>query len=144
MPTPVDPTIEEYRRIGFTYGLGVLFPDGHEVWRHFHFDEDALRIEHATTRLRGAIATHRIAASILTARARYEKSYLYYRGFSRMNQTFHGTEVSPAAVVRESRSRGPARLLPGAKARERTARPSIAWTSCEKFFRESAAARRAR
>ena len=138
----VDPTIEEYRRIGFTYGLGVLFPDGHEVWRHFHFDEDAPRIEQAPTRLRGAIATHRLAASMLTARARYEKSYLYYRGFSRMNQTFHGTEVSAGGVVRESKE--PADLLgyylahraPGA---DRAAFHRMDFL-LEKFFRESAAA----
>ena len=38
------------------------------------------------------IATHPSPRRCSTARARYEKSYLYYRGFSRMNQTFHGTE----------------------------------------------------
>ena len=57
-------SIEEYRRIGFRYGLGVLLPDGHERWIHFQFDPDAPRIEAATTPLRGAIASHRIAASI--------------------------------------------------------------------------------
>jgi UDP-MurNAc hydroxylase len=104
-----DPVIEEYRRTGFSYGLGVVFPDGQERWRHFHFDRDEPRIATAAGPLRGAITTHRIAASMLTARARYEKSYLYYRGFSRVSQTFHGTDVSAGGVVREAKE--PADLL---------------------------------
>jgi UDP-MurNAc hydroxylase len=106
---PPDPLVELYRRSGFTYGLGVLFPDGHERWVHFYFEPDAPRIEAASGRLRGAIASHRIAASMLTARARYEKSYLYYRGFSRLTQTFVGTETGAGGIVRETKE--PADLL---------------------------------
>lgn len=97
-----DPLIGLYRRTGASYGLGVVFPDGHERWLHFHFDRDAPGIVAASGPLRGAIASHRVAASMLTARARYEKSYLYYRGFSRLTQTFLGTQIEGGNVIRES------------------------------------------
>ena len=98
-----DPLVEQYRRSGFAYALGIVFPDGHERWWHFRFEPDAAEIAEAKGPPRGAIATHRIAASILTARARYEKGYLYYRGFSRLTQTDQGTDVDPGNVVHEAR-----------------------------------------
>lgn len=99
---PGDPLVEVYRRVGFTYGLGVLFPDGQERWRHFFFEKDLPRVVVARGPLRDATATHRVAASILVARARYEKSYLYYRGYSRLSQTLFGTQVHAGQVIRES------------------------------------------
>jgi hypothetical protein len=99
---PPDPLVEVYRRAAMSYGLGVVFPDGHERWLHVHFEPDAPRIVAASAPLLGAIASHRVAASMLTARARYEKSYLYYRGFSRLTQTLLGSQVGEGNVIQES------------------------------------------
>ena len=100
--TARDALVEEHRRSGASYGLGVVFPDGSERWLHLHFDRDQPRIVTAATPLRGATTTHRIAASMLTARARYERSYCYYRGFSRVSQTQVGTTLQ-GNVVAEGR-----------------------------------------
>lgn len=99
---PPDPLVEVYRRAALTYAIGVIYPDGHERWLHLHFDGATPRIERADHALRGAIASHRVAASMLTARARYERSYLYYRGFSRLTQTLLGTPVDKAGAMQES------------------------------------------
>lgn len=99
---PEDPLIALYRSGGYTYGLGVLHPDGRERWWNFTFDKDALRVEATSVRSRGAVASHRVSASMLTARARYERSYLYYRGFSRLTQTFVGTLLTAGNVIQES------------------------------------------
>jgi len=97
-----DPLVEVHRKSGSSYALGVLFPDGVEKWLHVHFGPKSPTINRADGPLPHAMVTHRIAASILTARARYEKSYCYYRGFSRLAQTEGGT-FSDAGVVREEK-----------------------------------------
>ena len=86
-----DAVVEAHRKNDASYGLGVVFPDGSERWLHIHFEDKAPRFVRTGEPLRDARVTHRIAASILTARARYEKSYCYYRGFSRMAETQFGT-----------------------------------------------------
>lgn len=100
--TPPDPLVDDYRRAEMTYALGVVFPDGHERWLHLLFERDAPRIVAATTPLRGAIASHRVAASMLAARLRFEKSYLFYRGYSRLTQTLLGTQVDAGGAIQES------------------------------------------
>jgi L-ascorbate metabolism protein UlaG (beta-lactamase superfamily) len=100
--TVPDPLVARYRKAGFTYAVGVVFPDGHERWLHVELDRDAPHIRAATGPLAGATASHRVAASMLTARARYEKGYLYYRGFFRLTQTFLGTAVEGGNVIQES------------------------------------------
>ncbi len=98
----VDALIDGYRRTGFSYSVGVIYPDGHERWLYIAFEPAAPRVVRATTPIRGAIASHRVAASMLTARARYERGYLYYRGFFRLTQTFLGTRVEAGSVFHES------------------------------------------
>ncbi len=101
--TPRDPLVEELRKLRARFGLGVVFPDGSERWVHVLFDVDRPQIEtRAAGALRNASVTHRIAASVLTARARYEKSYCYYRGFSRLTHTLAGT-VADGTRVREEK-----------------------------------------
>lgn len=97
-----DPLVDTYRRAEMTYAVGVVFPDGHERWLHVFFERSAPRVVDATSSLRGAIASHRVAASMLTARARFEKSYLFYRGYSRLTQTILGTQVDAAGVIQET------------------------------------------
>lgn len=97
-----DPLVDAYRRAEMTYAVGLVFPDGHERWLHLYFDAAAPRVVEAASALRGAVASHRVAASMLTARVRYEKSYLYYRGFSRLTQTLLGTDVDAAGAIHES------------------------------------------
>lgn len=100
--SPPDPLVEAYRRVEMTYAVGVLFPDGHERWLHLYFEPGAPRVIEAASALRGAVASHRVAASMLVARARYERSYLYYRGFSRLTQTLLGTDIDAAGVIHET------------------------------------------
>jgi hypothetical protein len=88
---PKDGLVEELRRTASTFGLGVVFPSNEERWLHFAFDAAEPKITRAKQPLRDANVTHRIAASILAARLRYEKSYCYYRGFSRLADRHVGT-----------------------------------------------------
>ena len=87
-----DPAIDAHRRFGGSYRLGVVFPDGHERWLRVQFDEVSPIIEQGDEARRGAMRTTRIAASVLTARARYERSYPYPGGLTRL------TGVSPARL----------------------------------------------
>ena len=74
-----DPVVDAHRKNGASYGLGVVFPDGTERWLHVFFEEKAPRIVRTTEPLRDARVTHRIAASILTARALREELLLLPR-----------------------------------------------------------------
>ena len=93
-----DPNVAAHRQNDASYGLGVVFPDGSERWLHIHFEQDAPRFVRTGEPLLDARVTHRIAASILTARARYEKSYCYFRGFSRLAETQFGTTGEGSSV----------------------------------------------
>jgi len=97
-----DPLVEECRRGRSSHGIGVLFPDGRERWVRIDFGPDEPRIARGEGALHDVTTLHRIAASILAARARYEKSYVYYRGFSRFSHTQLGTLVQ-GNVVSESK-----------------------------------------
>ncbi len=88
-----DPAIAEQRRAGGSYGLGVVFPDGHERWLRVGFDGSTPVIAQGEGPIRGALRTTRIAASVLTARARYERGYPYPGGLTRI------TRINPARLV---------------------------------------------
>lgn len=98
-----DPLIDELRRLRASFALGIVFPNAPERWIHIRFGAAGASIDpDAAGPLPAASTTHRIAASILTARARYEKSYCYYRGFSRLTQTLAGT-TSTGEIVHEEK-----------------------------------------
>lgn len=88
-----DPVLLEHRRVAGSYGLGVVYPDGRERCLRVQFGRAAPAIELGEGTVRGAINTLRVAASVLTARARCERSYPYPGGLTR------STVVSPAALV---------------------------------------------
>jgi L-ascorbate metabolism protein UlaG (beta-lactamase superfamily) len=88
-----DPVVAEHRRVRGSYGLGVVFPDGRERWLRIAFGQDGPTVESGDGPIRGALNTHRIAASVLTARARYERSYHFMGGLGRV------TVISPAQLV---------------------------------------------
>jgi hypothetical protein len=92
-PGARDAIVDECRRSGASHGIVVLFPDGRQTWVRIEFAADAPKITRGEGELHGVTTLHRIAASILAARARYEKSYVYYRGFSRFSNTHVGTTV---------------------------------------------------
>ena len=88
-----DPVIEEHRRVDGSYGLGVVSPDGSERWLRVQFGAAKPTIEEGRGSVGGALNTTRIAASVLTARARYERGYPYPGGLTRM------TAIAPARLV---------------------------------------------
>lgn len=94
-----DPAIQEYVKPKTSYGLGVIFPDGKERWLRIFFDRDPPLVEMGEGRLRGAMNTHRIAASALTAWSLWKRSYFFYRGFSRRSQTLGGSIANGTIVV---------------------------------------------
>lgn len=73
------------------FSLGILFPDRSQQWLQAAFDPEGVSIRRSSESLGGATVTHKITASMLVARLRYEKSYVYYRGFSRIVETESGT-----------------------------------------------------
>jgi UDP-MurNAc hydroxylase len=93
-----DSLVTELLRVNASYGLGVVFPDGREQWLRIQFERGEPEITRSERRLRAAMSTHRIAASALTAWARNEKPYFWYRGFSRLSQTLAGTSMQGSAV----------------------------------------------
>lgn len=78
-----DPVVAEYRRLGASYAVGVVFGDGAEHWVHLTLAADAPVIARSDERCAPADAGHRIVASALTAWVAREKSYFYLRAFSR-------------------------------------------------------------
>jgi hypothetical protein len=87
-----DPLVADHHRAHGVYGLGVVFPDGRERWIRIAFRAEGPTIETGTGLVQGALDTHRMAASVLTARARYERSYHFTGGLVRV------TIISPAKV----------------------------------------------
>jgi len=99
-----DAPIEEYRQHGTTYAIGVVFPDGEERRLRIEFAGGAPRIETGAAAARPAETVHRIAASGLTAWATREKSYFYFRGFSRKFSTFHVVASRDGKIVVEPKA----------------------------------------
>lgn len=77
-----DPVLEEYRKLGASYAVGVVFPDGPEQWLRIDFGAEP-RFERTEGCARPSDAGHRIVASALTAWCAHRKSYFYLRAFSR-------------------------------------------------------------
>lgn len=95
-----DPVVGEYRRLRASYAVGVVFPDGREQWWRIRFTEGAPLLD----RGEGAAvadATHRIAASALSAWMAREKSYFYLRAFSRKFTTLYGLSCAADKVTLE-------------------------------------------
>ena len=88
-----DPLVAEHRKVAASYGVGVVFPGGAERWLRVDFDPQAPRIAMGDGTLRGPLVMQRIAASVLTARARYERRHAFEGGLARV------TVVSPAQLV---------------------------------------------
>lgn len=88
-----DPVMQEHRRTLGSYGLGVVFPGGRERWIRVQFDAAAPVIASGEGVVRDALKTLRIAASVLTGRARCERGYPFTGGLTR------NTVISPASLV---------------------------------------------
>ena len=100
-----DEVVEQYRTLGATYALGVVFPDGHETRWLVVFAETEARVEIGAPTSREIDSEHRIAASALTAWASREKSYFYYRAHSRMASTLYAvTRVDQGSVSVDPRA----------------------------------------
>lgn len=84
-----DEVVADHRRLLASYAIGVVFPDGDERWFRVQFDEAAPRFERAVASPAPASAVHRIAASVLRAWAVREKSYFYFRAYSRKFTTLY-------------------------------------------------------
>ena len=99
-----DPIYEEYRALSATYALIVVFPDGHERWIRIVCGRALPSIESGSGAAPASAAAHRIAASALTAWCRNEKSYFYYRGFSRRTSTLCAVSLVDEGVVVEPKT----------------------------------------
>lgn len=89
-----EPLFQALRQRQHVFALGVLFPDGSQRWLQAEFSGGGVALQQSDKALGGPTVTHRITASMLVARLRYEKSYVYYRGFSRIVETEAGTSDS--------------------------------------------------
>lgn len=85
----VDALVAEHRKLGATYAVGVVLPDGSERWYRVRLDEREPTCEKAGATPVLADAVHRIAASVLRAWAAREKSYFYFRAYSRKFTTLY-------------------------------------------------------
>jgi len=85
----VDALVAEHRKLGATYAVGVVLPDGSERWYRVRFDEREPTCEKGGATPVLADAVHRIAASVLRAWAAREKSYFYFRAYSRKFTTLY-------------------------------------------------------
>ncbi len=99
-----DPVIAELQRRRHRFGLGVVFPSGRELWLCVRLGPDGVSISRSTDPVHDLSVSHRITASMLVARARYEKSYVYYRGFSRIVETEAGTSDVGSNAVRVNKA----------------------------------------
>jgi len=99
-----DPVVAEYRQHQTSYAVGVVFPNGDERYLRIEFGEALPVIEEGDAAVRPADTVYRIAASALTAWVLREKSYFYFRGFSRKYSTFHVTARREGKLVVEPKS----------------------------------------
>lgn len=100
---PPDPVVDEYRRLGATYAVGVVAADAPERWVHVSFEPGGPRVVRSEGAGAPADAGHRIVASALTAWAAREKSYFYLRAFSRQWSALYAASVVDGKPVVEAR-----------------------------------------
>jgi L-ascorbate metabolism protein UlaG (beta-lactamase superfamily) len=100
-----DALVQQHRKLGASYAVGAVFPDGSERWYRAQLGESAPRFEGPSEAVAPADSVHRIAASVLHAWAAREKSYFYFRAYSRKFTTLYaatktgdGVAVEPGAV----------------------------------------------
>ncbi len=98
-----DTLVDAYRKVGASYAIGVVFPDGDETWLRIDLSTSEPRIERAAGRVAASDAGHRIVASALTAWAAHERSYFYLRAFSRKWNTLHALSTAAGKAVLESK-----------------------------------------
>lgn len=98
-----DALVEEYRKLRATYAVGIMLPDGSERWYRVHLDEREPKVESASPAAAPADAVHRIAASALRAWAAREKSYFYFRAYSRKSSTLYALAKDADGVKVEPR-----------------------------------------
>lgn len=97
-----EPVVAEHRRTRMIYGLGIVFPDGHERWWSCRFSPDAPSFERGDGRIRHLTSTHRLPASVVVARARYERRYDFAGGLCRLS-VLGAASLVDGKVVLEAR-----------------------------------------
>ena len=83
-----DEVVLAHRRLSARYAVGVVFHGGDERWFRVQFEEAEPRFDRSSVSP-PADAVHRIAASVLRAWAVREKSYFYFRAYSRKFTTLY-------------------------------------------------------
>src|SRR6185436_9878523 len=78
--------------------IEVVFPHGPQRYR-IQFARDDFRIESGPAAAAAAQMEHRITASALTGWARRERSYFYFRAFSRTFSTLHELKLVDGTVT---------------------------------------------
>jgi len=101
--TKPDPVIDEHRQHGATYAVAVVMPDGGARWLRVELGALLPSFTTGTGPMPAAAVVHRIAGSALAAWTLREKSYFYFRGFSRKFSTFHVVAQRDGKVVVEPR-----------------------------------------
>lgn len=100
-----DPLLEEYKRLRARYGVEILFPDG--TSRRYRADlgqNEARLTAHDGKGAWEVDAAHRIAASALTAWTQREKSYFYFRLYSRPYSNLYTFAPSPDGCTIEPKT----------------------------------------
>jgi hypothetical protein len=93
-----DKMVLPFRELAVSYAVEVVFPDGPQRYR-IQFAKDDFRIESGAAAAPAAQMEHRITASALTGWARRERSYFYFRAFSRTFSTLHELKVVDGTVT---------------------------------------------
>ena len=87
-----------FRELAASYAIEVVFPDGPQRYR-IQFAKDDFRIESGSAAAAAAQMEHKITASALTGWVRRERSYFYFRAFSRTFSTLHELKVVDGMVT---------------------------------------------
>jgi L-ascorbate metabolism protein UlaG (beta-lactamase superfamily) len=98
-----DALVAEHRKLRAGYAVGAVFPDGSERWYRAQLDDSAPRFEGPSPGVAPADTVHRIAASVLHAWAAREKSYYYFRAYSRKFTTLYASAKAGDKVTVEPR-----------------------------------------
>lgn len=98
-----DKLVQAHRELRAGYAVGAVFPDGSERWYRAQLDESAPRFEGPSEAVAPADSVHRIAASVLHAWSAREKSYFYFRAYSRKFTTLYAAARTGDKVAVEPR-----------------------------------------